>query len=271
MIRFVSFVAFGFVSCFYAKEVEETSELDPVVDSITVVDMVDPAECPKYNRDSYKHWISVGGECSDVRAFILNRDNISSGKESCIVDVGTWICPFTGDTLFNKSDIDIDHLVPLKEADVSGAFSWSSEKKEEYANYIGNSYHLLAVDDGANQSKSDKDPAEWLPMNAEYHKTYVLNWVAIKVQWGLTADVNEIQRIKEILGADTLGVQFPKISAEVHCTIEPTLEDESNECDSKKYCNEMASCEEAQYFLNTCGLTRLDSDSDGIPCESICN
>jgi len=41
-------------------------------------------------------------------------------------------------------------------------------------------------------------------------------------------------------------------------------------CGSKNYCKEMNSCKEAQYFFNTCNLTRLDGDNDGIPCESIC-
>jgi hypothetical protein len=42
------------------------------------------------------------------------------------------------------------------------------------------------------------------------------------------------------------------------------------ECESKKYCNEMNSCEEAKYFLNNCNLTRLDRDNDKVPCESLC-
>lgn len=42
-------------------------------------------------------------------------------------------------------------------------------------------------------------------------------------------------------------------------------------CGSKKYCSEMTTCEEAKYYLNSCGLSRLDADKDGIPCESICN
>lgn len=41
-------------------------------------------------------------------------------------------------------------------------------------------------------------------------------------------------------------------------------------CGAKTYCTQMITCEEAKYYLNSCGLTRLDSDSDGIPCESIC-
>jgi len=42
-------------------------------------------------------------------------------------------------------------------------------------------------------------------------------------------------------------------------------------CGTKTYCSQMITCEEAKYFLNQCGLTRLDSDSDGIPCEAVCN
>ena len=43
-------------------------------------------------------------------------------------------------------------------------------------------------------------------------------------------------------------------------------------CGSKRYCGEMSSCEEAKYFLNSSGLSRLDGDGDGdgIPCESLC-
>lgn len=41
-------------------------------------------------------------------------------------------------------------------------------------------------------------------------------------------------------------------------------------CKSKYYCREMSSCSEAAYYLRTCGLTNLDRDGDGIPCESIC-
>lgn len=41
-------------------------------------------------------------------------------------------------------------------------------------------------------------------------------------------------------------------------------------CSCSKTCDEMASCEEAYYQLNTCGCTRRDGDKDGIPCEEIC-
>lgn len=42
-------------------------------------------------------------------------------------------------------------------------------------------------------------------------------------------------------------------------------------CEGKTKCSEMVSCEEALFYFNHCGLTRLDGDKDGVPCESMCN
>ena len=42
-------------------------------------------------------------------------------------------------------------------------------------------------------------------------------------------------------------------------------------CGAKTKCGEMVSCVEAMFYLNTCGLSRLDGDKDGVPCETLCN
>jgi len=41
-------------------------------------------------------------------------------------------------------------------------------------------------------------------------------------------------------------------------------------CGVKRTCKEMVSCAEARFYLSECGLTRLDGDGDGTPCESQC-
>lgn len=41
-------------------------------------------------------------------------------------------------------------------------------------------------------------------------------------------------------------------------------------CSVRKTCGQMSSCGEARYHLNECGNRRLDGDSDGVPCESLC-
>ncbi|MBI2334252.1 thermonuclease family protein [Candidatus Daviesbacteria bacterium] len=42
-------------------------------------------------------------------------------------------------------------------------------------------------------------------------------------------------------------------------------------CAGKTKCGQMVSCEEAYFYLNSCGVARLDGDKDGVPCESLCN
>ena len=41
-------------------------------------------------------------------------------------------------------------------------------------------------------------------------------------------------------------------------------------CGNKRTCRQMSSCEEAKFYLNTCGVGSLDGDKDGVPCEALC-
>jgi hypothetical protein len=41
-------------------------------------------------------------------------------------------------------------------------------------------------------------------------------------------------------------------------------------CGDKRFCSEMASCAEARFYLDHCGLRRIDGDGDGVPCASLC-
>lgn len=50
----------------------------------------------------------------------------------------------------------------------------------------------------------------------------------------------------------------------------PTSPGDGFTCGGKRYCREMTSCAEARFYLNSCGLSRLDGDHDGTPCESLC-
>ena len=41
-------------------------------------------------------------------------------------------------------------------------------------------------------------------------------------------------------------------------------------CAGKRYCREMTSCEEAKFYLTQCGVSSLDGNHDGEPCEKLC-
>lgn len=44
----------------------------------------------------------------------------------------------------------------------------------------------------------------------------------------------------------------------------------SGRCAGKKYCAQMSSCAEAQFYLTQCGLSHMDGDGDGQACERLC-
>ena len=50
----------------------------------------------------------------------------------------------------------------------------------------------------------------------------------------------------------------------------PLKEAPAGTCGGKRTCKEMSNCDEAKFYLTQCGLTRLDKDGDGVPCEKLC-
>ena len=82
-------------------------------------------------------------------------------------------------------------MVPLAEAHRSGANSWDAKKRKAFANDLSDPRSLIAVKASANRSKSDRDPAQWLPINETYHCEYVAAWIAVKQLWGLVMDAEE--------------------------------------------------------------------------------
>ena len=44
----------------------------------------------------------------------------------------------------------------------------------------------------------------------------------------------------------------------------------SSLCGSKRHCGQMRSCAEAYFYFRRCGVTTLDGNQDGTPCEDLC-
>lgn len=144
------------------------------------------AETPKgYDRDLFEHWTDADGDCQDTREEVLVAES-RTPLDGCSVTTGEWRSPYDGETWTQASDVDIDHVVALREAWDSGAREWDDETRERYANDLDDPRSLVAVTDNVNQSKSDRDVAEWLPELGVC--TYVRHWVAVKLRWRLTVD-----------------------------------------------------------------------------------
>jgi hypothetical protein len=156
-----------------------------------------------YDRKLYKHWIDEDRDCQDTRQEVLISESIELvmlDERGCKVISGLWNDPFTGNIYTDPSDLDIDHMIPLKEVHVSGGYDWSAARREQYANDISNPDVLIAVNRSANRSKGARDVAHWLPTNEAFSCEYVRRWVAVKEAWGLTMDDVETERVLSLLG-----------------------------------------------------------------------
>ncbi|WP_143220851.1 DUF1524 domain-containing protein [Actinomadura sp. CNU-125] len=152
-----------------------------------------------YDREKFPHWSDQGGGCS-TREKVLQRDgqNVTVGSD-CYPTGGSWTSPYDGATWKQPSDIDIDHMVALAEAWRSGASSWTTSRREAFANDLDSS-QLWAVTDNVNQSKGDQDPAEWTPPSAGFHCMYARSWIDVKWRYGLTVDSAERGALEGLLG-----------------------------------------------------------------------
>jgi hypothetical protein len=167
-----------------------------------------------YDRALFDHWRDIDGDGCDSRDQVLKRDSISLPQVdpvNCNVIAGDWVSPYDGGKWINPSDIDIDHVVALKEAWDSGAWAWSAAQRKAFANDTSDSRTLLAVTDSVNQSKSDKDPSNWLPPLQSYTCTYLGNWIAVKVRWSLSMDSSEYGRIKNLLQSTCISLDIAPI------------------------------------------------------------
>ncbi len=151
-----------------------------------------------YSRDLFPHWITQSGACN-TRETVLKRDgkNVVTNS-SCAATSGTWYSEYDGATWSAAADVDIDHIIPLAEAWRSGANSWTTSRRQSFANDLTRP-QLIAVTDNVNQSKGDQDPAEWLPSRTAYRCTYARMWVQVKQYYGMTVDSAEKSALQGIL------------------------------------------------------------------------
>ena len=156
-----------------------------------------------YDRDLFQHWIDADSDGCNTRREVLIIEaqvspNISSG---CDLSGGKWFSWYDGLETIDPGDFDIDHLVPLKEAWESGAYGWSASTRKSFANDLAIPESLIAVSASSNRSKSDRDPAQWLPSNQNYLCEYTRAWLVVKTRWRLTVDSNEALALGSLIAS----------------------------------------------------------------------
>jgi hypothetical protein len=151
-----------------------------------------------YLRDLFPTWKDIDHDGCDARRQALVAASVTPAQvgERCAVIAGTWTSAYDGITTTNPSEIQVDHVVPLANAWRSGANTWTTDQRTQYAN---DQAGLWAVSAASNQSKGDSGPEQWRPPRREVWCEYAQRWVAIKIRWHLTATTYERDALGQML------------------------------------------------------------------------
>ena len=87
---------------------------------------------PDYDRGHWKHWIDSDRDCQNTRHEVLIEESLKKptfkSSKQCQVATGEWLDPYTGLTVTDSIKLDVDHMVPLKNAHDSGGWAWDNRK-----------------------------------------------------------------------------------------------------------------------------------------------
>lgn len=223
-----------------------------------------------YDRAKFNHWTDADNDGCNTRYEVLIAEarvkpTVDSG---CWLSGGKWYSYFDGQRTTNPSDFDVDHMVPLAEAWDSGARRWNAGTRKRFANDLRDPRALVAVSASSNRSKSDRDPADWLPPRKAAHCRYAREYVAVKTRWRLTVDRPEkraLLRVTRSCKNVMVGVQPAKVvrrssgGGTTTTDLDPQY----------KYCYEAKAAgygpyyqgKDPEYYWYT------DGDNDGVVCE----
>jgi hypothetical protein len=160
-----------------------------------------------YDRNFFAVWSDLDHDGCDTREEVLIDESLSPEHADigeCSVAFDAWYSTYDAQTLVSSTDIDIDHVVSLKEAWDSGAWAWSVERRVAYGNDLTDPRSLAAVSTVSNSSKGDRDPSNWLPVDTAVCR-FVSDWISIKARWTMSMDQSEWGRLRNILTEGCAG------------------------------------------------------------------
>jgi hypothetical protein len=177
------------------------------LDTLATLNVAPKGTMTSYDReaDFGEAWMDVDDNGCDTRNDILARDLVDityKDREHCVVASGTLDDPYTGKTIHfergvkTSSAVQIDHVVALGNAWVSGADALTQDQRQRLANDPEN---LLAVDGPTNNEKRDSDASQWLPPNTSYQCAYVARQVHIKDKYDLSVAPDEKRAMEHVL------------------------------------------------------------------------
>lgn len=177
----------------------------PAERALAALPVEDAASGQDYDRlAQFGNWADPDGNGCDARNDVLARDLTGDvlDDDGCTVLSGTLEDPYTGRTIafergpLTSADVQIDHVVALKNAWVSGADRLAPDERTALAN---DPLNLRAVDGPTNGEKSASDAAEWLPPNESFRCEYVATQIAVKARYELSVTAPERDAMAGVL------------------------------------------------------------------------
>ncbi len=177
------------------------------VDALSSLPVKGRAAKTGFSRDQFgPAWSDVDHNGCDTRNDILKRDLIDlvfkEKTNQCVILSGTLVDKYSGETIpfvrgvSSSMEVQIDHVVALSNAWVTGAYKLSDAQRKALAN---DPLNLFAVKGRLNSQKSDGDAATWLPPLKSFRCTYVSQQIAVKKKYKLWVTLSEKAAIAKIL------------------------------------------------------------------------
>lgn len=169
------------------------------------------ADYPAYDSDAFgDRWADIDGNGCTRRQDVLVRDLVDEvlADDGCVVLTGVLDDPYLGELVVFAHDrvaapgepgsegVQIDHVVSKAAAWRGGAWAWTLEERELWAN---DPDVLLATSGAVNQSKSDKGPAQWMPPHADYRCAYAWKYTEIATEWRIAVPVADRDALVDTL------------------------------------------------------------------------
>ncbi len=157
-----------------------------------------------YNRNKKfgNGWKDFDKDKCDERQDTLSRDMSKvkfKDRKKCTVASGTLHDRYTGKKInwkVKSGSVDIDHVVSLKNAWISGGQKLSQTQRQALAN---DPLNLMAASASANRQKGDKNTAEWLPKNKSFRCQYVATQISVKKKYALSVTKAEKTAMSKVL------------------------------------------------------------------------
>jgi hypothetical protein len=169
-----------------------------------------PPKGEKYDRAALKlSWTKLKRLGMDVKDAKLGRamdaESVVFDSDGYTVRSGWMTDPYTGERIVfeqlpkvARRLVELDHVVPLSDAFVSGGHRWKRAGGYSWPDLYNDPGNLIATSAYLNQSKGGRNAAGWLP-RLEFCVRYVIMQIVIKDRYCLSVTRSESDNMQKVL------------------------------------------------------------------------